>query len=83
MGFIGHNKPEMILWPSVEPAAHCLNTGDNYGRIEAGVIFGHLLLSFDAGGLANLVYRLVNQLLAMGQNQRALGLNDSSSISEL
>jgi hypothetical protein len=65
---IGRKTPPSVF------AHHGLHGGNDDRRIKAGRAFGCLDPGHDAGGPQNLVSRLFEQFLAMGENKSAPGL---------
>ena len=72
MGFIDDDQPEMIPRPTC-PALfphERLYGRHNHGRAETGPVVAHLHIGDEAGGLVNFVHGLLNQLLAVGKDER-------------
>ena len=74
--FIDDDQAEVIPRPPLTAffTHERLDRGDDDRRIERRPLFAHLHLGLDAGGGAELVHRLGDEFLAVGEDQRALRL---------
>ena len=84
VGFVNDDEVEVIARPTVQAffTHEGLDGGDDDGRIEAGEQVAALSLGDDAGGFGELVGGLREQLLPMGEDERATGLEPLGRVGE-